>query len=146
MLYLGKALAAKGHDVQVMLGMQNADTAGIIEDFTAAGLAVQIATNDGSLGACGHVTCLVEDKDPDWTPECRVYACGPKPMLLAVQSWTAECGLETELSLEERMGCGLGACLACVCKVKVATESGWEYQRVCMEGPVFSAREVILDD
>jgi dihydroorotate dehydrogenase electron transfer subunit len=67
-------------------------------------------------------------------------------MLIAVQSWVGTFGIDAELSLEERMGCGMGACLSCVCKVKVATESGWEYQRVCMEGPVFAAREVIFDD
>ena len=146
LLFLGKMLTESGQHVEALLGMQNAETAALIQDFTDAGILAAVATNDGSLGACGHVTCLVDEKSPDWKPDCRVYACGPKPMLKAVQTWAMSCDLTTELSLEERMGCGLGACLSCVCKVKVETESGWEYQRVCMEGPVFSAREVILDD
>ncbi len=146
LLFLGKELQHKGFSVEALLGMQSAETASVIDDFAAAGVPVAVATNDGSLGACGHVTCLVDEDRPEWTQECRVYACGPKPMLQAVQAWVRTCGVQAELSLEERMGCGMGACLSCVCKVKVATESGWEYQRVCMEGPVFAALEVIFDD
>ncbi len=146
MLFLGKVLRENGHTVTVMLGMQSNETAGVIDDFIRAGLHVDVATNDGSLGACGHVTCLLEGQPDDAFTDCRVYACGPTPMLKAVQTWTSSCGLPAELSLEERMGCGFGVCLSCVCKVKVRSESGWEYQRACVEGPVFSAAEVILDE
>ena len=146
LLFLGKVLLEKKHRVKALLGMQSAETAAIVQDFERAGIPVAVATNDGSLGACGHVTCLVDEDSLEWNTDCRIYACGPRPMLQAVQEWARSCGVETELSLEERMGCGVGVCLSCVCKVKVETESGWEYQRVCVEGPVFSAREVILDD
>ena len=146
LLFLGKTLKNQGRSVTVLLGMQTDETRAIISDFEQAGLEVSVATNDGSLGACGHVTCLMDPDQARQNPSCRVYACGPAPMLRAVQSWVVECGLEAELSLEERMGCGVGVCLSCVCKVKVKQGEDWDYKRVCVEGPVFPAREVILDD
>ena len=63
-----------------------------------------------------------------------------------VQNWAQKNGIEGQASLEERMGCGTGACLSCVCKIKVETEAGWEYQKTCTIGPVFALNEVIFDE
>ena len=74
-----------------------------------------------------------------------IYACGPTPMLRAIQSYALEHGIEAQLSLEERMACGVGACLACVCKSKeIDDHSQVKNKRVCKDGPVFYAEEVEL--
>lgn len=102
---------------------------------------VHVATDDGSSGFQGTVVALM---DQTGAKGQRLYACGPKPMLMAVQIWAAEHQIEAQLSLEERMGCGFGACVGCVCKVKADNEFGYAYKKVCKDGPVFDAKEVIL--
>lgn len=115
-------------------------------------------TEDGSAGERGLVTDalrrILAAKNTDY-----LYACGPKPMLKAVAVAATEFGVPGEVSLEERMGCGVGACLACVCKTKKAGAAadnagaaeftgnpGFTYRRVCDHGPVFSLAEVVFDD
>ena len=74
-----------------------------------------------------------------------IYACGPTPMLKGVKAYAEEMGLEAQISLEERMACGIGACLACVCKSKeVDGHTHVHNKRVCKDGPVFDAKEVEL--
>ncbi|QUI21940.1 dihydroorotate dehydrogenase electron transfer subunit [Vallitalea pronyensis] len=102
---------------------------------------VYIATDDGSVGQQGTVIDLMNAVGAKGQ---QVYACGPKPMLAALKTWTNERDIPAQLSLEERMGCGIGACVGCVCKVKTDTESGFTYKKVCKDGPVFDAKEVIL--
>jgi len=101
---------------------------------------VYVATDDGSVGFKGNVVALIEEKQL----KGRIYACGPTPMLKAVQKYAQEKELEAVLSLEERMGCGFGACVGCVTKIKAKTEEGFIYKRVCKDGPVFSAKEVLF--
>ena len=72
-----------------------------------------------------------------------VMACGPTPMLAAVQALCETYGVPCQLSLEERMGCGIGACLGCNVKI-MQPDGGWRYKRVCKDGPVFDAKEVCL--
>ena len=79
------------------------------------------------------------EKRPD-----LVMACGPAPMLAAVQALCEKYALPCQISLEERMGCGIGACLGCNVKIKTA-DGGWCYKRVCKDGPVFDAKEVCLN-
>ena len=75
----------------------------------------------------------------------KIYACGPTPMLRALRAYAGEKGIECWLSLEERMACGVGACLACVCKTKeVDDHSQVHNKRICKEGPVFAADEIEL--
>ncbi|MDD5699235.1 MAG: hypothetical protein PHH77_11520, partial [Victivallaceae bacterium] len=77
----------------------------------------------------------------------RFYACGPTPMLLALAKLLQETGYpDGELSLDHLMCCGVGACFACVVKVKADNEAGWRYARTCKEGPVFTAAEVYLGE
>ena len=100
-------------------------------------------TDDGTLGERALVTApllrAIEAGAPD-----AIFACGPAPMLRAVQRIALEWDIPCQISLEERMGCGLGACLVCNCKVRAA--DGFDYKRVCVDGPVFDAREVLFDD
>ena len=74
-----------------------------------------------------------------------IYACGPMPMLRALVEYAKDRGLEAQISLEERMACGIGACLACVCRT-AETAGHWQVnnRRVCKDGPVFRAEEVVL--
>jgi len=126
--------------VKVLLGAKTAEQLLAVELAAALGFKVQIATDDGSAGLHGPVTGLLEKELKQ--PAEFVYACGPAPMLKAVCLLLDRAGVPGEVSLEERMACGVGACLSCVCPTR---EDGGEenYRRVCVDGPVFNAAEVI---
>jgi len=101
-----------------------------------------IATEDGSYGTKGNVLDAITDNNLEADV---IYACGPTPMLRALKNYALEKGIECWLSLEERMACGIGACLACVCKTKeVDPHSNVHNKRVCEDGPVFLSTEVEL--
>lgn len=103
---------------------------------------VFVATEDGSIGVKGNVINVIQEHK--LTAEI-IYSCGPKPMLRAVKEFGIGNGIETQISLEERMACGIGACLGCVCQsVDIDAHSHVHNKRVCKDGPVFDAREVEL--
>ncbi|MCS7091598.1 MAG: dihydroorotate dehydrogenase electron transfer subunit [Verrucomicrobiota bacterium] len=112
-------------------------------DFRALGWEVRVATEDGSWGTRGLVTDLLREELRSGGRGAKLYACGPTGMLRAVAQLAEEYGLPAELSLDERMCCGMGVCLTCV--VPVRTDTGWEYQRACTEGPVFDARQLLWE-
>lgn len=114
-----------------------------LDDFKAAGVNVRIATDDGSAGIQGFVTTLLEEELQRTGPEPWVYCCGPEPMLIAVQKLLGKYQVPGWLSLETPMACGFGACFSCVTKVRDG-ESDWDYKRVCVEGPIFPAADLIL--
>ena len=95
------------------------------------------------LGERALVTKPLEQAILEKRPDL-VMACGPAPMLAAVQALCEKYALPCQISLEERMGCGIGACLGCNVKIKTA-DGGWCYKRVCKDGPVFDAKEVCLN-
>ncbi len=131
LLYLAKKL----DNPKIFLGFRNKDMVCLEDDFKKCG-EVQIATDDGSYGYHGFAIDLAREA----LDGCDIiYACGPTPMLKAVKAMGEEKGIKTEISMEQRMGCGVGACLVCVCK----TQSG--YDKVCQKGPVFDAKEVIFE-
>lgn len=101
---------------------------------------VVIASEDGKTGIKGNVIDAI--KQQQITGEI-IYACGPTPMLKAIKAYAQEHGMEAQISLEERMACGIGACLACVCKSKEVDHHTYVHnKRICKDGPVFDAREV----
>ena len=111
------------------------------EEFEAVGQ-VFAATEDGSFGTKGNVLDAIREQGLKGDV---IFACGPTPMLRALKAWAAEENMECWLSLEERMACGIGACLACVCQSKdVDSHSHVHNKRICKEGPVFRAEEVEL--
>jgi dihydroorotate dehydrogenase electron transfer subunit len=110
------------------------------EEFGALGWEVRVTTEDGSRGDKGLVTQALQTELERRAPGCKLFACGPTPMLKAVGRLAAEFKLPAELSLDEHMGCGIGVCLTCVVPVKAG--DGWEYQRTCTEGPVFDSRQI----
>jgi len=112
----------------------------LIEELKKYG-EVYVATDDGSVGHHGTVIELMKKQEVTGQ---QLYACGPKPMLKALQDFAIEKNIEAQLSLEERMGCGFGACVGCVCKIKADNEAGYTYKKVCKDGPVFDAKEVLF--
>lgn len=109
--------------------------------FREAGWAVRVATQDGSLGERGLVTAPL-DAALAAHPRAELYACGPDGMLRAVGERAIAAGLRAWLSLDKRMVCGVGACLACVQKTRGA-DGAERLARVCVDGPVFEAREIV---
>lgn len=112
----------------------------LAEEFEKHGAEVYIATDDGSYGLKGTVVDLLIETNASGQ---MIYTCGPKPMLKAVAAWADKNQIKAQLSLEERMGCGIGTCVGCVCKTK--KEESWEYKKVCKDGPVFWSEEVVWD-
>lgn len=102
---------------------------------------VYVATDDGSVGSKGTV---IDVLNAEGITADHLYACGPTPMLRALQTWANDKEIDTQLSLEERMGCGFGACVGCVVKVQADNDEGFIYEKVCKDGPVFDSKEVIL--
>lgn len=111
------------------------------EEFRAYGAEVYAATEDGSHGFRGTAVDLLAEVLPRETVD-QIFTCGPEPMMRGVAALAARRGIPCQVSLEERMACGLGACLSCVVPVRPAGSEAVEYQRVCTEGPVFEAAEV----
>lgn len=136
MLQLAKELNC---EKQIVLGYR--DELFLQEDFKKQG-SLYIATEDGSYGTEGNVLDAIRENG--LTAEI-IYACGPTPMLRAVKEYAAEKKIECWLSLEEKMACGIGACLACVCRSKEKDQhTNVHNKRICKEGPVFRAEEVEL--
>ncbi len=125
----------------------------LVKEFKAQGYQVLVSTNDGSEGVKGLVTDVLGDilensKNGEGEPleNIEIYSCGPNPMLKAVGIQAAEYGIDAELSIDEHMCCGVGACFTCVCKVKnEKNEDGWSYSRTCDEGPVYKASQIHWD-
>ena len=137
MLELAKQL---GCEKSIVLGYRDQDTF-LKDEFEPYG-DVYVSKEDGSLGTKGNVIDAVREQA---VQGAVIYACGPTPMLKGVKAYAAEMGLEAQISLEERMACGIGACLACVCKSKeVDGHTHVHNKRVCKDGPVFDAKEVEL--
>ena len=132
-----------GSSARAVLGFKNAGAAILQSDFAACGCGVQLCTDDGSMGEKGFVTSLLAKAISAQKPDI-LYACGPKLMLKAVAALAAESSIRCQLSIEERMACGVGACLGCACKTK---KNGVEsYTHVCKNGPVFEAEEGVFDE
>ena len=132
--------AAKRKKIIVLFGAKNKGAVLCLADFRRLGLKVRIATDDGSLGHKGPVTDLLKQLFSQSTinhQPSTIYACGPRPMLQQVARISKKKKIRAFGSLEEKMACGVGACLGCAIK----TRQG--YQRVCKEGPVFDLNDII---
>ena len=142
LLLLAKELssASEGEgSIHAILGYR--DVLFLNRDFASIpGVRVHIATEDGSSGAKGTVFDALPGEEAD-----AIFACGPTPMLRAVRTYAMEKEIPCWLSLEQRMACGVGACLACVCASSdIDSHSNVKNKRVCAEGPVFEARKIEL--
>ena len=123
---------------QIVVGYRDAHTF-LKEEFEQAG-ELYISTEDGSVGTKGNVMDAIRENALEAD---MIYACGPTPMLRAIKQYAETNGIECYISLEERMACGIGACLACVCKSKEKdAHSNVHNKRICKDGPVFLSTEV----
>jgi dihydroorotate dehydrogenase electron transfer subunit len=134
--YGGQSPRGRVSRVSLYYGVRTADLAAGVDDFREAGAEVHLASDDGSIGFRGFVTQLLETHEP---PQ-HLVGCGPEPMLKALAAIARRRGTPCHLSLETPMACGVGICFSCVTPVRTA--DGWDYRRVCVEGPVFDAYQL----
>jgi dihydroorotate dehydrogenase electron transfer subunit len=125
--------------VSLYYGVRSADLAAGVEDFRQAGAEVHLTSDDGSVGFHGYVTQYLEQQ-----PRADfLVGCGPEPMLHALAHLARDWQVPCHVSLETPMACGLGVCFSCV--TRVCTDSGWDYKRVCVDGPIFDAAQLVWD-
>jgi len=124
--------------VALYYGVRTANLAAGVDDFRAAGAEVHLASDDGSLGTKGFVTQLLESHGKTGP----LVGCGPEPMLHALAKLAAKWNVPCQVSLETPMACGVGICFSCVTKVQ--TPDGWDYKRVCVDGPCFDAKQLVF--
>lgn len=131
-----------GENATVISGFRNSSVAILQDDFKNIGARTVLYTDDGSAGIKGFVTDALKTELDRSTPDI-IYACGPMPMLKGIAAIANEKGIKCEVSLEQRMACGVGACLVCVCRT---VKDGKEiFSHVCKDGPVFDSKEVAFD-
>ncbi len=141
-----QTLSRNGYSKKVTLlyGARTAGRLAGVQDFRDAGFDVRLATDDGSIGDPKQVTDLLRDL-LDQAPageSIRIVCCGPEPMMAAVSSIAKEKNISCEVSLETPMACGIGICFSCVAKIR-QTDGKWDYQRTCVEGPIFDAAKLV---
>lgn len=130
-----------GENATAIIGFRSANAVILDDDFKNLGVKLNLCTDDGTLGNKGYVTEQLEKVLSEEKVDI-ICACGPHLMLKGVIDLANKYSIPCEVSLEERMGCGVGACLVCVCKT---VKDGEEYlAHVCKDGPVFKAEDVIL--
>lgn len=140
MLQLAKEMKDAGENFQIVMGYRDAGTF-LLDEFKEQGESF-VATEDGSVGTKGNVLDAISENHLDADV---IYACGPTPMLRALKAYAEEQNMTCYVSMEERMACGIGACLACVCNsTEKDAHSNVKNKRICKEGPVFNAKEVEL--
>ncbi|MBI3990991.1 MAG: dihydroorotate dehydrogenase electron transfer subunit, partial [Candidatus Omnitrophica bacterium] len=136
--------AGKGK-VALVIGACNKNHILAENDFKELGIKVIVATEDGSKGCNGKVTDVLKGRrfTASITSSVTVFSCGPYPMLKAVSGWAEKHGFPCQVSLEPHMGCGIGACLSCVVKLKA--DNGFKNVCACKEGPVFRSDEIVWE-
>lgn len=135
--------ATRPSQVDFCYGVRSAEYLAGLSDFTALGLSVKIATDNGTSGHHGFVTDLVEAALHSENRPTAIYCCGPEPMMHAVARQAEKANVDCWLSLETPMACGFGACFSCVTRVRL-DDGGWDYRRTCVEGPIFPAKQLVL--
>lgn len=130
----------------LLLGARTTEDLMLIDEFEKIGFEVRVATEDGSMGTKGLVTSLLQDILTEASSAKFAFkGCGPHGMLMAVGKMLLAADMDGELSLDHLMCCGVGACFACVVKIKADNTDGWRYARTCNEGPVFKASDIWYD-
>lgn len=134
-------VAAQYKNVKAVIGFRSRDKVILEKDLKRIGADVTVCTDDGSYGEKGVVSAPLENALEKGNT-AMIYACGPIPMLRAVIGAAEKYNVPCEVSLEERMACGVGACVGCACRIR--REGRELVLRVCKDGPVFKAEEVVL--
>jgi dihydroorotate dehydrogenase electron transfer subunit len=144
---LSEELAAAGTRRRLFYGARTGAELFCVDRFEPIGVDTVLATEDGTRGETGRVTVPLarELAARSGAPPVALYACGPEAMLQAVAALAARYGLTCEVATERRMGCGMGGCYSCVIAVRTPA-GGTRFARSCLEGPVFSAADIVWDD
>lgn len=136
---LSKRAKNAGVNSKIYIGFRNKELVILEEEFKKVSNELILATDDGSYAKNGFAINFLKEDVKQNKPDC-IYACGPLPMLKAVQAFAKEENIPCQISLEERMACGIGVCLGCA--VKYVGSDNVEYKHVCKNGPVFKATDV----
>jgi len=129
-------------NAQVLLGFRSSERVVMEQEFLAVSKSVAVATDDGSYGYNGYAVELLEEILQAGEADI-IYSCGPMPMLKAVKALAEQYRVKCQISMEQRMGCGIGACLVCTCET---TSQGMDkHKRVCKNGPIFWSDELVLN-
>lgn len=140
-------VAKQAQRVTLCFGAQSGDLLAGVGDFRELGVEVLLATEDGSLGHPGLVTQLLEpllseSRQASRPGTVQIVSCGPLAMMRSVAEIAARQGVPCQVSLETPMACGIGICFSCVAKIRTGDDA-WDYQRTCVQGPVFDAADVV---
>ncbi len=146
LMLLAEELRKAKRRVLTLIGARSQKMLLCVDEFREIGVDVCVSTDDGSCGYKGFVTELLREMLYDIISHEHpvIYACGPDEMLKAVTTISADFNIPAQIALENRMGCGVGACLGCVRKIRMQNGTH-EYKRVCLEGPVFDGQEIIWE-
>lgn len=143
LLQLAKELYHRKKDITAMLGYR--DEAFMLDEIKKFTSNIIVASeNNGGFQHKGYITDLL-DKEINMEDYDFIFSCGPEPMLKIIKEKAESKGVRLQLLMEERMACGMGACLVCTCKIKEKNNE-WNYVRTCKDGPVFYGNEVIFDE
>ncbi len=142
LLYLAEELERKKNTVFLALGTRDEVSLRNVVCFDDVCQEVSLATEDGSVGFKGYITDNLPEIIETFKPE-RIYACGPSPMMKKIKEIAKTYQIPCQLSLETRMACGIGVCLGCTVK---PSDQSKPYLKACVDGPVFWAEEVLLDE
>ncbi len=138
---LAKSAKRDGKNVNTYIGFRNKDIVMLEQEFNDVSNNLILATDDGSYGKKGFAINFLE-KDINEGKIDSIFACGPLPMLKAIQKLAIEKNIPCQISLEEKMACGLGVCLGCAVKTANSPDDNPEYWHVCKAGPVFNCKDV----
>ncbi len=138
--YGGDSARKRTSKVTLYYGVRTSSLAAGVSDFQTAGVEVRLSSDDGSIGTKGFVTQLLHSHGHTGP----LIGCGPEPMLHALAKIAREWAVPCQVSLETPMACGIGICFSCV--TKVSTQEGWDYKRVCVDGPVFDANNLVFGE
>lgn len=133
--------AKSNANINMYLGFRNKDFVVLEKEYRAVSDKFVLTTDDGSYGEKGFAIDFLKKDLENGQIDC-IYACGPLPMLKAIRELAINTNIPCQISLEERMGCGIGVCIGCAVKRKLKNEDEVDYAKVCTEGPVFNALEV----
>lgn len=138
---LAKNAKNDSKNVNIYLGFRNKDFVVLEDEFKELANKLILTTDDGSYAEKGFAIDFLKKDVEDGKIDC-IFACGPLPMLKAVRNYAIEKNIPCQISLEEKMGCGLGVCLGCAVKTAASSSEKPEYVHVCKAGPVFEAKDV----
>ncbi len=133
----------KSQRIRLYYGVRSSELLAGMDDFCETGIEIQIATDDGSVGHHGYVTPLFMADLRRGRRPSRTIGCGPQPMLSSLAKLAIAEGLDCDLSLENHMACGFGACFSCVTPI-LQDDGSSDLRRVCVDGPIFQARRVVI--